>query len=195
MEEIERRFAGTEASEFPDVDVVPNNGAKDPYAALVQASDIPSAEILEKEGLWEPALIVYARCLKQCDAKIERFSKGVINMQAIDDRVTISHKLASLAQGFLVDRNFTKALESIDLAFSANGAPEFEIWRAHVLMFLGRAVEAQEIYLRLHNTKVRDQLTGADVIPGDFSAMRRQNLNHPLMSEIETLLAARKVSR
>ena len=75
-------------------------GMKDPYAAFLQASDIPSAEFLEKEGLLEPALGVYARCLKECEAKIERFSKGVINMQAIDDRVTISAKLGNLPMSF-----------------------------------------------------------------------------------------------
>ena len=96
---------------------------------------------------------------------------------------------------FLFERDFEKALQAVDLALSANLSPDLEIRRAHILMFLGRAVEAEDIYLRYLCTKIRDQFTGADVITADFAAMRRQDLSHPLMAQIETLLAARKVSR
>jgi hypothetical protein len=61
-------------------------------------------------------------------------------------------------------------------------------------MFLGRAVEAEELYLRLAAAKVDDKL-GADVMKADFASMRRHDLNHALMDEIEALLGARKVYR
>jgi Tfp pilus assembly protein PilF len=194
MKEIERRLAGTEVSEFPDVDVVPASKTTDPNAALMQASDIPSAEHLEKQGLWEPALVVYGRCLKQCEAKIAKFSKGVFNIQALDDRVTISNKLACLAAGFLMDRNFTKALESIDLALSANQSPLSNIWRAHALMFLDRIDEAKELYQRCRNEQVNDQ-PGSTCILGEFATLRKNGLDHPLMNEIESLFVLRTVSR
>jgi len=190
MDEIERRFAGTEVSAFPDMDVAPARQVQDPAAELILASDIPSAEALEQQGLLGEALIVYGRCLTECDAKIAKFSVGVFNIQAIDDRVTISDKLMGLAAGFLTERSFDKALEAIDLAFSANHSPLLEIWRAHVLMFLERVDEAKALYLAHRTAKVKDQFSGADAIMSDFAAMRRQELNHPLMDEIGTLLAA-----
>jgi len=196
MDEIERRFAGTEVSEFPEFDVSPARNTEDPTAILANASDIQSAEKLEEQGMLEFALIVYDRCLKECDAKIARFAQGGANNRAIDDRVTISKKLAALTVDFFRERDFKKALEAVNLALSANRSPDLEIWRAHVLMFLGEAVEAEEIYLRhFKSTKVRDQFTGAEAITADFAAMRRQDLNHPLMAQIETMLAARKISR
>jgi hypothetical protein len=185
MDEIERRFAGTEVSEFPECDAPAARETPDPTATLANASDIPSAEKLEKQGMFELALVVYRRCLEECNVKIARFAQGFANNKAIDDRVTASNKLADLSATFLAERNFEKALEAIDLALSANQSPDLEIRRAHVLMFLGRAVEATELYQRHQGTKVRAQATGADAIKADFDALRRHDLTHPLMAEIE----------
>ena len=194
MDEIERRFAGLEVSEFSDVDVAPSSKTKDAASALIEASDIPSAEALEEQGLFEQALAVYVRSLNDCNAKIEKFAVGVFNRQAIDDRVTISDKLGNLAVSFLMERNFAKAKEAIDYACSGNQSALLNIWRAHVLMFLGGVDEAKELYLRYRDQNVDGQ-PGASFILNDFAALRRQELNHPLMDEIEALSTARKISR
>jgi hypothetical protein len=191
MDEIERRFAGTEVSVFAESDVPPARETPDLIAVLANASDIESAEKLEKEGMFELAIVVYGRCLEECAAKkIWISSKGLYDNKVM----TASSKLADLSAAFLAERNFEKALEAIDLALSATQSPDLEIRRAHVLMFLDRAVEAKELYLRHQATRVRDQITGADAVKADFDALRRHDLTHPLMAEIETLLA-RKVSR
>lgn len=195
MDEIEQRFAGIEVSEFPESDAPPTRQSEDPTATLANRSDIPSAERLVEQGFLEQALVVYGRCLQECTAKIELFKKGVFNTRALDDRVTVSDKLIQLTAAFVAARNFVKAQEAIELALSANHSPLLEIWHAHVLMFLERVDEARNIYLANRTVKVNDQFTGADAILSDFAAMRRQDLNHPLMSEIETLLAARSISR
>ena len=65
---------------------------------------------------------------------------------------------------FLVDQKFAKALEAIDLALSANHSPLLNIWRAHVLMFLGRADEAKTLYTRYRDDKVDNHSNGAGLI-------------------------------
>jgi hypothetical protein len=177
-------------SEFPEFDV-PAASRRKTRPRPRQCFDIPSAEKLEEQACWSWRSSS-RRCLRS--ASQDRVAQGG-QQQAIDDRVTASNKLADLSAIFLFERNFKQALEAVDLALSANRSPELAIRRAHILMFLGRAVEAQDLYLQHQATKVRDQFTGADVIKADFDALRRQDLSHPLMAEIEALLAARRVSR
>jgi tetratricopeptide (TPR) repeat protein len=186
MDEIERRFAGTEVSEFRDVDVSPERENSDPSSALMQASDIASAEALENQGLFEQALVVYGLCLAECNAKIRRFEAGVYNSQVIDDRTAIAEKLGHLAMTFLKERDFAKALEAIDLAVSANNSARLNIWHAHVLMFLNRIEEAKVIY-REYGRQTIEKQTGISFILNDIAALRRHNLSHAFMDEIEAL--------
>jgi hypothetical protein len=111
-------------------------------------------------------------------------------MQAIDDRNTVSDKLADLAMRFIAEQNFDKALEAIDAALSANLAPAFHICRAHALMFLDCVDEAKALYLRLRDQKIDDQTVGAALILSDFQSMRKAELVHLLTDEIQTLLTA-----
>lgn len=195
MDEIEKRFAGAELSEFPDVDVaLARADTKEQASALAQATDLISAKTLQDQDRLEDALVVYGRFLQAANAKIDGFATGQFNIQVIDDRKTASDKLADLAISFLTDRNFAKALEAIDLALSANQMPMFHIWRAHALMFFGRVEEAKALYLRYRDENI-DAQAGASFILNDFASLRRRELNHPLMNEIETLFAARKISR
>lgn len=195
MDEIEQRFAGLELSEFPDVDVTHARAdTKDQTFALAHATDLISAKTLQDRERLEEALVVYGRFLQAANAKIDGFASGQFNIQVVDDRKTASDNLADLAISFLTDRNFTKALEAIDLALSADNAPQLYIWRAHALMFLSRIEEARTLYLRCRDEKV-DGRNGADVILSDFASLRRGDLSHPLMDEIETLFTARKISR
>ena len=187
MHEIERRFAGVELSEFPDVHVSPARESSDPTRALVEASDIASAETLENQGLLEQALVVYGRCLAECNAKIKMFEAGIYNRQAIDDRSAISEKLGDLTTAFLMERNFTKALEAIELAISANNSASLNIWRAHVLMFLNRTEDAKNVYREYRDRTVENQ-PGTSFILSEFAALRRAELNHALMTEVELML-------
>lgn len=195
MDEIENRFVGAELSEFPDVDVARARAdTKEQASALAQATDLISAKRLQDQERLEDALMVYGRFLQAANAKIDGFATGQFNIQVVDDRKTASDNLADLAISFLTDRNFTKALEAIDLALSADNAPQLHIWRAHALMFLGRLEEARTLYLRCRDERV-DARDGTDVILNDFASLRRGDLSHPLMDEIETLFTARKISR
>lgn len=94
----------------------------------------------------------------------------------------------------MADQNFEKALEAIELALSANPSARLNIWRAHALMFLDRADEAKDLYTRYRDEKVDGQ-SGTSFILGDFTTLRRWELDHPLMNEIETLFTARTISR
>jgi hypothetical protein len=79
-------------------------------------------------------------------------------------------------------------LEASDFVISI--VPD-EIWlytnRAHALMFLNRADEARALYLKYRGEKkVHGEKSWEAVVLEDFAELRKAELSHPLMDEIES---------
>jgi TPR repeat protein len=96
--------------------------------------------------------------------------------------------LYSVAWYALFARDFTKALTAADRVHALlPDDPEFEINRAHALMFVGRAEHSKALYLA-HKGK---PIPGSDrklwelVIAEDFAEFRKAGLTHPMMADIE----------
>jgi tetratricopeptide (TPR) repeat protein len=156
-------------------------------AALLDADDIPSGDILAKHGMLDEALVVYQRRLGICDKKT---AHGRINLQAIEDRYNALERISGLALGFVLKQEFEKARITADHAISVS--PN-SIWAnircAHALMFLGQAEEARTIYLQQRRTKVDPEQYGENIILKDFAAIREAGLTNALMDEIERQFA------
>jgi hypothetical protein len=59
-------------------------------------------------------------------------------------------------------------------------------------MFLGRVDEARVLYLRYRRERnVQDDESWETVLVNDFALLRKSGLGHPLMDEIEKLLAGK----
>jgi hypothetical protein len=88
----------------------------------------------------------------------------------------------------LVTREFTKALTTADRvhALLPDGI-EFEINRAHALMFLGHEEESKALYLAHKDQPISgpDGQLWERVIVEDFAEFRKAGLTHPMMAEIE----------
>jgi TPR repeat protein len=96
--------------------------------------------------------------------------------------------LYNVAWYALFARDFTKALTAADRVHALlPDDPEFEINRAHALMFVGRAEHSKALYLA-HKGK---PIPGSDgklwerVIAEDFAEFRKAGLTHPMMADIE----------
>lgn len=103
-----------------------------------------------------------------------------------DDLRTSVGKIGTLAFRMVLARQFTDALETAEFASLAR--PDLT-WihsnRAHALMFLGRVGEASAIYLGHRGEKIDGQKEWESYIVSDFAKLRKENLTHPLMSEVE----------
>lgn len=103
-----------------------------------------------------------------------------------------AEKVGGLAYELVLARDYSTGLACVDQAIST--APEKKIWlyanRAHALMFLGRVEEARGLYLRYRGEKnAADGKSWESVVLDDFAELRKSGLTHPLMDEIEKLLA------
>ena len=190
MREIEQLLSGNVAAAAPASQTTADSGRPDEnMRALLQADDITSADRLAELGMSDEALQVYLRCLDVCRAKIAKMANAP-NLRAIEDRNALLDKIATLAVGLLANREFAKALDALDGALVAMpNSPKLNIYRAHALMLLDRAEEAQEIYRRYASMKVEGK-PAAGMILADFAALRRAELPHPLMAVIERRFAA-----
>jgi TPR repeat protein len=88
----------------------------------------------------------------------------------------------------LVAKEFTKALTVADRAhalFPNNLA--IESARAHALMFMGRGDEAKALYLAHEGERVSDQdnKLWERVIGEDFAELRKADVTHPMMADVE----------
>jgi tetratricopeptide (TPR) repeat protein len=88
----------------------------------------------------------------------------------------------------LFAREFTNALTAPDrVHVLLPGDPEFQINRAHALMFLERGEESKALYLA-HKGKPlskTDNELWEQAIAEDFAALRKAGLTHPMMADIE----------
>ena len=99
--------------------------------------------------------------------------------------------LNSVAWYALFAREFTKALTVADRAHALLPDDiEFEINRAHALMFLGRGEDCKALYLAYKGKPISgpDGQLWERVIVEDFAEFRKAGLTHPMMAEIETEL-------
>jgi len=88
----------------------------------------------------------------------------------------------------LFAREFTKALTAADRVHALlPDHREFEINRAHALMFLGRGEESKALYLAHKGKPVSEQdaRLWEHVIAEDFAEFRKAGLTHPMMAHIE----------
>ena len=68
-----------------------------------------------------------------------------------------------------------------------------KVRRAHALMFLDRPADARATYQAIKDRlKLDEDIFGPEIIAADFVAFRKAGLVHPMMVEIEALLATRK---
>jgi tetratricopeptide (TPR) repeat protein len=103
--------------------------------------------------------------------------------------------LGGLSWIALFVREFAQALDAAERALAAQpDSLAIATNRAHALMFLERAAEAREVYL-IHKDKripQNDNKTWQEVIAEDFAELRKADLGHPQMAEIEAALGIAK---
>src|SRR5262249_34958345 len=96
--------------------------------------------------------------------------------------------LGNVAWYALFAREFAKALTATDRVHTLiPDNREFDINRAHALMFLERGKESKALYLAHKGEPVseRDARLWEHVIADDFAEFRKAGLTHPMMVEIE----------
>jgi tetratricopeptide (TPR) repeat protein len=188
MDEIEKLFAeGGSLAQTTTNGTSPASGYAGSMAALIHSSDINSGRLLVEKGMLDEALAVFRRGLDDCKAKIEKFAMGQYSNRAIDDRTAIVDEIGKLAAGFLMNREFQKALDAVDCALSTLPSTLLNVHRAHALMFLDRGDEARPLYLRSRGARVDAKRTGEALILQEFVSLRDAELTCPLMDEIEKL--------
>jgi tetratricopeptide (TPR) repeat protein len=140
--------------------------------------------VLVAQGKLDEALKAYRDGLAIAErlATADRSNKNWQN-----DLQALIGKIGGIAYNFVVARNFVTALEAADQAISL--APE-KIWlytnRAHALMFLGRVDEARALYLKYRGAQsVAGAKSWKAIVLEDFAELRRAELSHPLMDEIQ----------
>jgi len=147
-------------------------------------------DVLVAQGKLEEALKAYRDSL----AIAERLAAADRSNPQWQRDLSISYdRVGVLAYGFVLARDFARALEVVDQTISL--APN-NLWlyatRAHALMFLGRVDEARSLYLQYRAEKnVQRGKSWETVVLGDFNKLRQIGLTHPLMDEIETKFTAR----
>jgi tetratricopeptide (TPR) repeat protein len=190
MELIERDFAASGGTAQAPAANRPTGGTSGiSVSALVQASDVQSAEMLHKMGMPDEALAVCHRYLKDCESRIAKVNNGQFNVQVIDDRNTVLEKIHCLAGELLLNGDFQKAHDALDPAISpALNAPLFNIYRAHALMLLDRTDEARPLYLQCCPAKVDADQIGKSLVLRGFVALRRAGHAHPMMVEIAKMI-------
>ena len=155
---------------------------RDVFAACEGLGDVLVAQSHLDEGL-----IQYQNGLSLADL-LAKSDPGNQQRQ-VDYRIAVG-KIGGTAFKFILNRNFSRALELADQAISS--APD-QIWvyanRACALMFLGRVDEARTVYLRYRGQKVREEKSWEAVVLQDFAELRKLGLTHPLMDEVEGLLS------
>jgi tetratricopeptide (TPR) repeat protein len=145
MERMERDFAaGVGTTQTPAAHGPTESHSGISVSVLIKASDIESGEMLQKLGMFDEALVVYRRYLKDCEVRITKVNNGQFNVQVVDDRNAVLEKLCGLAVDFLSNGDFQKALDALEPAISpALNSPLFNIYRARALMLLDRTDEAR----------------------------------------------------
>jgi len=96
--------------------------------------------------------------------------------------------LYNVAWYALFAREFTKALTAADRVHALlPDHREFEINRAHALMFLEHGKESKALYLAHKGEPIseRDARLWEHVIAEDFAEFRKARLTHPMMADIE----------
>ena len=151
-------------------------------------SDISRAEIEIGDGFYsheklQAALAEYRDAVRVAKAAADQ---NAADAEAKYDIRVSSIRIGGLAYKFVLDKDFGKAVEAADFAISLS--PE-TIWiqmnRAHALMFLGKVNEAREIYLRFRGEKIQGNRLWEDDVKNDFTDLRKHELTHPLMDDIE----------
>jgi Tfp pilus assembly protein PilF len=153
--------------------------------ALSEPDDLNSAKELLCQGRPDEALVICKRRIQICNQII---GKGVPNLQAPEDRHLAIKLVSEISLAFLLEGEFSKALDAASYAISeVQSSPFASIRRAHALMFLGNAEEARAVYLQYRGEKMTPEQRGESVILQDFQAMREHDRGAPLMEEIEEL--------
>lgn len=166
-----------------EVDTTPIHEIRNAEAVVAQPDDIGSADRLFEQGKVDEALEVYRRRIEICQGKLVN---GRTNMQALEDRQIAVDRISDLSFYLTVNREFEKALA---LADEASRLLPNSVWanvrRAHILMFLNRQDEARVLYQRYCVGKADPERTWASVLGVEFAQMRKCDLSHPLMAEVE----------
>jgi TPR repeat protein len=113
--------------------------------------------------------------------EVETKREGKAAMETVD-------ALGNVAWYALFAREFTKALTAADRVHALiPDDREFEINRAHALMFLEHGKESKALYLAHKGKPVseRDGRLWEHVIVEDFREFRKAGLTHPMMADIE----------
>jgi TPR repeat protein len=129
----------------------------------------------------------YAEALRLEEAFAAKVEAGETKRDGKPGRQTAS-ELNWLLWYALVAKEFTKALTVADRAhalFPNNLA--IESARAHALMFMGRGDEAKALYLAHEGERVSDQdnKLWERVIGEDFAELRKADVTHPMMADVE----------
>jgi len=113
--------------------------------------------------------------------EVETKREGKAAMETVD-------ALGNVAWYALFAREFTKALTAADRVHALiPDAREFEINRAHALMFLEHGEQSKALYLAHKGKPVseRDGQLWENAIAEDFAEFRKAGLTHPMMADIE----------
>jgi TIR domain-containing protein len=134
--------------------------------------------------------------INKIDEAFEEYLFALYELQTIDQLIirhsevdatknNISDRLGNIALQSILDRYFSRSIKVSDAAIRAT--PEKK-WlyanRAHALMFLGRAQEARNIYLKFMGEKVLDEKTWNEIVIDNFQQFSQRGLANPLMPEL-----------
>jgi len=144
-----------------------------------QLEQLPIAEAAEA-GRYAEALQLQETLTAKVEA-VETKREGKPGMET-------AQALRDVAWYALFAQEFTKALTAVDRVHAlAPDDREFEIYRAHALVFLERGQESKALYLA-HRGKPMSEQDGTlweQVIAEDFAEFRKAGLTHPMMADIE----------
>jgi TPR repeat protein len=129
----------------------------------------------------------YAEALKLQEALAVKVEEAETTREGKPGKGT-AEALYSVAWHALFAREFTKALTAADRVHALlPDARNFEINRAHALMFLKRGKEAKALYLAHKGKPLSEQDTQLweSAIAEDFAEFRKAGLTHRMMADIE----------
>lgn len=133
----------------------------------------------------------FTRAIDLEKALLESTEKGELQRRGRPGPATAT-RLLSLSWYQLFAKQFQAALETSDRALAL--APDQVIFasnQAHALMFLGRADEARNIYLKYKGQSAGPgRLLWQDEILSDFAQMEKGGLTHPQMAQIRAALSS-----
>ena len=163
-----------------DTGPLPNKSA-DAASTTIDNFDLKAGAALVAEGNLDGALTAYLHHKAKC----QEFAKRS-NPQAAKQLYQVARRIGDLAFQYLFFGNFERALECADEALAGNpNSVILDITRAHGLMFLGRAEEAEAIYRRYHGRNMGHRYTCDGYIRGGFDQLREAGFSHVLMDVVE----------